>query len=392
MLNPKDVLNQITLSDLVEESGHAQLEAQLRSLQRWLYAGDQGWVPSELISRYASSLWARGECELFGVSIPRFQGRVYLTPELDSFVDVRRLATLKENAGHWLSRGDYQDSKVAQLGQILEGSSPIAGGLIRSPGRLGEYHLLEVNVGEAFGEQPAWGIPFLKHMQLGGGMCSQICLLMASILMSKHATRIDSVADITLRARGFYAPGKKGELAIGGLDDTEMVASLPEGLTGWTESCALKEPVDYQIWCPGAHGQLVTRLRAYTLSNVPVILLVDLGKMAGLKITHPDQSVFSTQGKLFPVDFQNRIQKAHANDVKEGNGLRQRRHAVLLGGCQLAKPTNAQASAGAKFIIHDPATYPHLICTAEQLFDARTQEERKQSDAKEASEVFDTPR
>ncbi len=387
MLNSRDVLNRIALQELVEESGNAQLEDQLQSLQLWLYGGDPGWDPCELVSRYASSLWARGECELFGVSIPRFQGRVYLTKELDSFVDVRRLKTLKENAGHWLSLGDYQHADVAQLGDILKVGSSISGGLVRSPGRLGEFYLLEVNVGEAFGEQPAWGVPFLKHMKLGGGMCSQICLLMAAILMSKHAARIGSVADITLQARGFDNTQKKGELEIGGLKDSEMVASLPEGLTGWTESCVLKGSTNNQSWFPGSHGHMVTRLRAYALSNFPVILLVDFGRMAGLEIPHPEKSIFSTQGDRFPEEHQERVRLSHAEDLKH-KGWRQRRHAVLLGGCQLRKPMSANDSSDAKFVVHDPATYPYLICSAEQLFDARTQKEGNLQDGRPAKEVL----
>src|SRR5688572_29388980 len=67
----------------------------------WRLTGQRDWTRTAYIARYAPSIIARGEAEMLGVSMPRFAFRVYLNEQRTSFVNVRRLGTLANQADKW---------------------------------------------------------------------------------------------------------------------------------------------------------------------------------------------------------------------------------------------------------------------------------------------------
>lgn len=384
-----DLLNFVSLDTLQRESyDHANLLKngshppsllqQFQAWQSWLYSPwnknrnrFENWPPAHNFdARYAASAWARGECELFGVSLPRFHGRVYLSDNQTSFLDVRRIRLLSENPVAWYDKGprDFDVPGKKTLQETLASGayvSAIAGGLLERPARLADFHLIEADLGLAFGEKNFWGMPYLKHMRLGGGMCSQVCVMMAALLMWRYAKSIGGVADITLKARQMRDGTQSGSMKIGGLSQPEIIDSLPEGLQGWVELgkrvTDLSPDLPSRTTLPGPLGRLKTVLRSYVLSNIPVILCVDLDKLAGVKKDTQDD-ILNIQGHDLPHMFRDMLQ----SEGKTGS-----RHAVILGGCDLV--CDRIEKTAYDFIIHDPATVSHLRCSIEQIFEARTE-------------------
>lgn len=392
---PDTLLNSVSLDTLQSESFDNKVvlsdgsypPSLLNQLQRW-----DSWLkadfakpdhssqsspsqpsPTNFPARYAASAWARGECELFGVSLPRFHGRVYLSDQHTSFLDIRRLRLLTENAVAWYDK--KVDDKQVPGGKTLQDTlttgayaSAIAGGFLERPARLANFHLIEADLGLAFGENQFWGTPYLKHMRLGGGMCSQVCVMMAALLMWRNAVRIGGVADITMKARENHTRAPTDSLKIDGLNQPEILMSLPEGLGGWVETGSPREEptssseVDpSRTTLPGRLGRIKTALRSYALSNIPVILFVDLDKLAGVGYKS-DTDILCTQQHELPTAFRNLIR---------ANNRTGRRHAVILGGCDLACD-RSESTTARDLVIHDPATVSHLCCSIEQLYEART--------------------
>ncbi len=342
--------------------------ARLGALRRWLYPDAAG----ELSFRTAPSLVARSEVELFGISMPRFALRAYLTDR--SFVNVRRIETFCRLAASWgeppPSRCDYVDSsrmKRLSPAQIIRPGSCIGDSLLVPPDWLKGYHVLVTELGRAYGEHlEVEGTPFVSHVRLGGGMCAQGVCYMATAL-HQHTTRcICGVAEITALASDEDAP----VLDLGGMTPQKMCHYFNHpkiGLSAALQTILVPDQDDAT-----SIVRLCETLRAYALSDVPVIMLVDLGRMCGVECSKEGEQITTdlNDGHLFGDNDLSEELLAIVKRCRAAPKPKMRPHTVLVVGCQ-SERGDAEAESF-KFVLNDPTTYPFMRVTSRQLAEARS--------------------
>jgi hypothetical protein len=351
-LNSNDgELNVVEASRVEKEIGQAGYRA-VQRLCEWLY--DKTGTANY---RTAPSIITRSECELFGLSSPRFCIRKYITTpagQQPTLFNLRRLqwfynslAALEAN-----DRGFDADSvrhDVVELGLAFADS------LIALPPQIAnDYHVIQCSLSQYYGESRAWppAVPFLQHMPLGGGMCAQACIFMALCLYERIVKKLCSIAELT--ALGLTKDGNS--FVMGGFEAdkiAEVISKNGFGLTGFLE--AMPEGQDYHAPPMNSSGRstswLSASLTAYVRSNVPVICLVDLGKVGGPWLPDDQWSRSCIWGT-------NRTRR-HKLDGEP----HQRAHSVLAIGCH--------RSDRSQFLINDPAMYPLMKCSFDQLHAAR---------------------
>jgi hypothetical protein len=197
-------------------------------------------------ARVAQSVIIRSEGILFGTSIPRFAIRVYL--EGGGFINCRRLNTFVENSHYdgnteWGNR--YQAGTIAEeqrnqdldgtqlehktLAEVLEGQSCIGDSLLCEPQRLKKDHFSYIDISAArlfdsYGESRSLVtndgpfIPYIRSVNLGGGLCAQAVCFMATAALANHASKVCGVAEITALAHEDNCL----ELSLGGLTPEKM--------------------------------------------------------------------------------------------------------------------------------------------------------------------------
>jgi hypothetical protein len=303
--------------------------------------------------RIAPSLTTRSECELLGLSAPRFAIRAYVTDRTSGvphpvFFNLRRLRWLANAIGqtHGHNPADVHEHAVvadALLGEL--------------PRRTDGFLVLSCDLGRAYGEEEtvSRGTPFMQHVEIGGGMCAQACLQMAICLQRKHAVLIPSVAELTALAEKGNPQGQigQGEIHLKGLRPHQIVEVLCNpniGLRGCIESAGWDAGnPDYKM---GGTPWLSFLLSTYLESQVPVMALVKLARLAGIEGTEAGKpNAIYTTNKL---PFQPRM--SAETSVSD--------HAVLLVGFRKGK-------ADHEFLINDPAMFPFLHGTGRQLLDSR---------------------
>ena len=397
----------------------------LRKLRQWLYGTPQ----QEAIEfRTAPSLVARSEVELFDISMPRFAFRAYLTPK--SFVNARRIETFCELTTSWgQPPAGYQGAvrpeivKRRPCERIRGASSCIADSLLEPPEKLRSdgYHVLTTELGRAYGERTEIkGTPFVNHIRLGGGMCAQAVCFMATALL-QHAVRgIYGVAEITALA----SPQKERHLDLGGMTPEKICRFFDHPRVGLS---SLPQRVFIRDDEVGADSRAVRHsaevLRAYLLSDIPVVLLVDFGRMCGVsyELVEPETAGDESSGKareatreLVPklvdrcvferndlldldvvktcrektkarLDEKAESQREHDErrgladqELTEGVSRKERPHAVLVVGC---RKTHGEAADDQEpcweFLVNDPTTYPFLKASALELAQVRPYGELK---------------
>ena len=178
----------------VEQIGGRHIE-RLIQLNQWLYSPDEPNLECfQPTFRSAPSIVVRSECELFGVSAPRFAFRTYLSK--GSFVNARRLEVLATVASReWAMRVStgphcvpnykpFADVKGSEYGKpvadVIREGSCLADAIFVPPDRFlaNRYRVLTIESGRIYGESltPAdelVGTPYLKSMKLGGGLCAK---------------------------------------------------------------------------------------------------------------------------------------------------------------------------------------------------------------------------
>lgn len=330
-------------------------------LQQWLYR--QGAKP--LSFRLAPSIITRSEAELLGVSSPRFAVRVYLTDE--SFVNARRRQRLARAV----------ESVHAQIPPTLldeiSKDSWIADSLLTPPEdlRRAGYRFLTTKLGLAYGERSnTEGVPFVTHMRFGGGLCAQAACFMVLAILSDRAFPIYGVAEITARAQDgqndLDVNGMSGEsIAYFFRDRVEKVTAQVQGFSklGAPERQLL--PIGFQ---------------SYLASGCPIILLVSLSRMFGDHHLHQEVCDPVIIESYPDVDFntRQRIPIRRKNPPQSTADEEKQPHAVVLVGWH---PRSDQ------FIVNDPATYPFLPATAEQIVDIRRYKESAQDGRLRAQDV-----
>ena len=294
-------------------------------LGRWLYGNE----PRSF--RYAPSLIVRSEAELFGISAPRFAVRAaFDNDHHHSFVNLRRLEQLfhKVCAVH-------REIPPQRLHEVLFESGVgtcLADSLLKLPPALEQsYYALECGLGEAYGEGPfVRGTPFLRHVPLCGGACSQAVCFMVLALYEERASAIHGVAGITISNAGGLNPVPLKGMALTEVHDTLGALGL---------NCCWES-----IPNTAASPQLARAvLRSCIRSNVAVILPVESKRWADAlqRLRKPDR---------LPMDLE-----AETSETPETNEM----HAVLVVGCH--------KHDAERYLVNDTASYPFIRVTADCL-------------------------
>ena len=324
------------------ESGDGKLDR----LLTWLYGPKVGLESL----RYAPSLVVRSEAQLFGISIPRFAVRVCLGE--NGFINGRR----RELFARAFERTHGGVEGNRGLPKQIAKDNWIADSLLVPPKKLIEdgFHLLTTELGKAYGEgRSIDGTPFLTPMLLSGGLCAQAACFMAMALLHKSVRPVCGVAEITALVQKH-----KRRLNIGGMTPEEIVRLFRDEISGC--STELQGLFSHE---GSAKSRASIALRSYISSGCPVILLVSLSRMFGDHRLHgahcepilvPSDHVDPEQRRLVPI--RRRWAPTHPVDEKKMS------HAVVLVGCH---------DANDKFIINDPATYPFLSTTIDQILNVR---------------------
>ena len=321
-------------------------------LLRYLYFG-LPLASCEARLRYAPSPIIRSECELLAVSCPRFALRACL-PD-GSFFNLRRLPLLRETVDDWFepqadsSVARPTDDRPAELLRRLidiDGMCVADSYLMPPPWIDREYNTLRSTYAAAYGDNAMEGVPFLRHIPLGGGMCAQACAFMATAILHDYADRIPGIPEITVLAHS--SSRTDHSLPISGLDARLMSAYFASVNLNATQL----SPPTYGQAAPnfirslglGACdiydcATLECVLRSYLSSGMPVILFLD------------------------GPSFWSRVLPSNGIEPRFSSSARPESHAVLAVGCHDRMQH--------KFLINDPASFPFLASTSLDLHSSR---------------------
>jgi len=330
-------------------------------------------LKGEIQFRVAPSLIARCEVELFGASMPRFAFRAYLGSR--SFVNARRVRTFCYLATSWgQPPAGYQrmvDVSATKKGPHLtiQRSSCIGDSLLEPPISLkGEgYHVMTTDLGRAYGAHDTIeGTPFVNHIRLGGGLCAQAVCFMATALHQHETRGIYGVAEITALA------SDQDELAL------DLGGMCPDNICDYFNHPKVGLSANRQVIHAEGHdlklktSQFGEVLRSYILSDVPVIMLVDLGRMCGVTISKKNQTTTVVLNDDYLFTLQNGLGKKleTVETCRAKTTGEVRHHAVLVVGCKMKRDGGKEEPAN--FLINDPSTYPFLKVDVDELVNIRT--------------------
>ena len=383
----------------------------LERLRKHLYPSEQPFSEANWKCRFAPSIIVRGEAEVFGLAMPRFAHRVYLSadPTDMSFVNARRISILKSASQlrTWGSRIDGRHRKVMALSDVktcvemmeapernpasqIADASPVADSYLKLPARFREkgYRALEVDLSVAYGETDLpdhskfAATPYMRHIKLaGGGMCAQACCFMANSVLVNHSRHVSGLAEITALADDRFASFRERDAGEGGYDSLELKISglTVEGVARYFHSVGLRATlqkdahslVARQVACGVGNREWGCALRAYLSSNMPVLLPVDLERMSGVTSAKTEEAL-ADLGACLPVyaraASETRLSRElepfeparHANRPAPASHARHpSRHLVMLSGYDTKSPLN--------FLINDPAVLPFVEVTVGQL-------------------------
>lgn len=305
--------------------------------------------------RIAPSIVTRSECELFAVSSPRFSIRAHLPN--GSFINLRRLVSLRNSVEEWTEPWPVSQSGVTYrslahspdkvIQELLDRpGNCVADSLIKPSEKVGsEYELLTNDASAAYGEARTQLTPFIRHMDLGGGMCAQACLFMATHLLHDYAVAVEGIPEISARASSVTKRG--GVIAQGGLSGHSVALYL--GLVGLAGRPITSPPVSIisDRSLPTSLNKLVSNqyvtiaLRAYLASHLPVIVPLE------------GSTFWWGKAKV----LQNNLGWLKPADVIEPEG-----HAVVAVGYHKKHRS--------KFLINDPGTFPFLQVGTSALSEA----------------------
>lgn len=319
--------------------------------ERWLYGAATEYEP-----RIAPSIIARSEAELLGISSPRFAIRVYL--KNGSFANIRRRRTTARQI-----RKTYSESMADHL--LAQKNNWIGDCLLVPPERLVQqgFKFLTCSLGRDYGEDLQSATPFVTHISIGGGLCAQAAAFMAICLLKNE--NIYGIAEITLLASD--APAK---IEIHGLKPRSLQRFFQEaGLAAQLQCIALVPPariseLEKQV------EYIRAALRIYVDNRIPVLVMLSASRMLGLypnetKPSIPDPIIKSSKRQLdadatlLPLGGALHYEGSR---IKEPNDTQRDHHCVVVVG------RNMDASC---FLLNDPATFPFVKCTPEQMFNAR---------------------
>ncbi|MHB8954717.1 MAG: hypothetical protein ACYC4U_17220 [Pirellulaceae bacterium] len=355
----------------MRDSSHisaAQASEQIgpRAFGRILTMVRRHYVGQEALSfRIAPSITCRSEIELLGVAAPRFALRAILTSSAGrGFMNCRRLAVLAEQLAseadvRWnainerlesLKRDDL-DTALRLLRERIEISGGIAESVLPVPDSLSQFHVIWKDFTQIFGEsQPIKGTPFVNAIALGGGSCSQGTCFLATLLRVDDVTFVHSPSEITALVR---QDSELRSLELNGLSVDEILSYFRHefvGLNSYHEVGARKASTSLglseNIKQVTDSFDLLTALRSYLLSDIPVIALLDTD-------AYCDRVLSSSRNCI------------SAKPPPGDKG----RHCVLLVGTRCSDSSDQAEST--VFLAHDPLIGPWITLSVGDLEDCR---------------------
>jgi sugar phosphate isomerase/epimerase len=352
---------------------HDYIESQIGASQfSYLHYDFSSWLFGEpRLPRFdiRPSIIIRSECELLAVSAPRFAVRASYAD--GSFLNLRRLAFLKATVGDWVApEADAKSPRYSSrhdsgtpsqfLDDIMERpGSCIADSLLVPPRRLDGYHMLTCGLFKAYGEilndATRRGVPYMRHIAFGGGMCAQAACFMSTCLLDEYANAVHGTAEITFLSQSHrpseQRPPQSMSLLLSGMTFREIETYFEQvGLLGRQQA---RPPITHLFrpntgtddWTAISERLLATVIRSYVLSGMPVLVPVDLGLWrSGIQGDGVPSALHAATGDVY--------QKRSDN--------KPRNHVVVVVG--------AHRGDRARFVCNDPATYPFLEVNSRQLY------------------------
>ncbi len=373
-------MNGVSYEDIRRTLGPSGFQ-ELEHLHDWLYGPvgleekSRNWT-----GRKAPSIITRGEAELFSLSMPRFALRVYMGGSEGSFVNCRRIGEFCDQSRKWgkrhsrneLGAGRRNDIGVRHLARIrrpawtLRKNSCIADCLLGLPSGVDRWKGLTnitVALGRAYGEShDLVGTPYVRQIKLsGGGLCAQAACFMAAALLHDHTMGVWGVAEVT----ALSSPSASG-LSTGPLDcdarEYVLEGLTQEGIVDYFLSDYVKLNAVWMQSLPASFTNkvilreqskpLACAMKAYIASSCPIILPLDMGRMAGIQSPKSPllcKSIYEQNGldaEMFLAD---------------PNEARARRHAVVVVGY------GSDDWGSDIFLLNDPASRPFLKADAGQI-------------------------
>ncbi len=295
-------------------------------------------------ARMAPSIITRGECEMLGLSDPRFSYRVVMTTEDDwlGFVNLRRLRRVAD--------------QVRKSGIVTDHhrASSIADSLLRLPARFSQddWHIAAppCELVEHYGEDiPARAqsdapviVPYMKHLHIvGGGLCAQACCFMASLTAYRWIKQVVSLPEISFLAR--YTGGTS--LNLSGLNLQEIITFFQN------PSIQLNASIQTDTWDCGAHlvdtdwDDFLSAIKAYLNAGCPILVPVDVDRMSGRTTEQCGVQAVNVYAdnydNIWGMRFESKPTEEPAN----------KRHMVMVLGYQ---------RNGSNLIFHDPLVGPFM--------------------------------
>lgn len=348
--------------------------SKLKLLENWLYG-----TTSKIEPRLAPSIIARSEAELLGISSPRFAIRVYIGKA--SFVNIRRRKitarqirkTYDEKIADFL-QGIVRFSNESEIEtrekefEATKRVNWIADCLLEPPARLVDegFTILTCDLGPDCGEDHVTNAtPFVTHISIGGGLCAQASCYMALCL--SETSHVYGISEITL-----LASHDQSDFEIHGLNAWSMKRFFKEKMKlGSDLQCAAEITEEDEVELEIAKIRLA--LHTCIENRIPVLIMLSASRMQGFRPLDETPSlknpiIASSNRELIPGDSRLPLGgKLDYTDLRiaTNEDIERDHHCVVLIGC------NKDASC---FLINDPATFPFVKCTAEQLFEARNYE------------------
>jgi hypothetical protein len=391
----------VNVESVMQESGEDIIafrggQGRLALLADYLYGDEATALDFSTLHqdiRLSPSIIVRSESELLGISSPRFAFRAYLGNF--GFVTIRRRRCTHDRILDLHGKEEYiydlipRSGRGSDVAEVLrewteedaDNNNWIADSLLAIPRRwtTDSWRVITCNLSRDFGEDYSDSlVPFVTHVQFGGGLCAQAACFMVLCLL-EHS-KILGISEITYEAaRWVQGASPSDELVPAATSDQRVnpVQNLlrirgltPTQIKGFFDvQSNLSAQQQFQsITDPNGKAKICRALRVYVKNNIPVIQIVSLARMLGHGVEAPApiltlaDHVDHTNYNQIPMGVRRGI------DLSEDAS-----HCVVIIGC-----------SDTQFLINDPATFPFIPCTDVQIVNicpprGRDDEESEQS-------------